>query len=138
MLKLADTEAFKSIGASPQDPFDVYTPHCDGYPQNSDEYWICRIKHYTYTVYHPTSTCRMGSKNDPTAVVDPQLRWVTKIWKEYKLCKFLDIKIKTSVILDVPLLCFSLCVNTWFLPYSDYCLYTLSFFLLYKTNINKC
>ena len=74
MLKLADTEAFKSIGASPQDPFDVYTPHCDGYPQNSDEYWICRIKHYTYTVYHPTSTCRMGSTNDPTAVVDPQLR----------------------------------------------------------------
>nr|XP_022293525.1 uncharacterized protein LOC111104083 isoform X1 [Crassostrea virginica]XP_022293526.1 uncharacterized protein LOC111104083 isoform X1 [Crassostrea virginica] len=74
VLKLADTEAFKSIGASPQDPFDVYTPHCDGYPQNSDEYWICRIKHYTYTVYHPTSTCRMGSTNDPTAVVDPQLR----------------------------------------------------------------
>ena len=26
------------------------------------------------TVYHPAGTCKMGSADDPTAVVDPQLR----------------------------------------------------------------
>lgn len=74
VLKLGDTKTFKSIGASTQDPFDAYTPDCDGFQKNSDDYWICRIKHYTFTVYHPTSTCRMGAKDDPTAVVDPELR----------------------------------------------------------------
>lgn len=75
VLKLGDTKTFKSIGASTQDPFDAYTPDCDGFQKNSDDYWICRIKHYTFTVYHPTSTCRMGAKDDPTAVVDPELRY---------------------------------------------------------------
>lgn len=74
VLKLGNTKAFQSIGASVQDPLEAYTPHCDGFPKGSDEYWICRIRHYTYTIYHSTSTCRMGAKDDPTAVVDPELR----------------------------------------------------------------
>ncbi|XP_061176433.1 glucose dehydrogenase [FAD, quinone]-like [Saccostrea echinata] len=74
MLKLGDTAAFKSIGASSQDPLEAYTPQCDNTSPGSDEYWICRLRHYTYTVFHPTSTCRMGAKQDPTAVVDPELR----------------------------------------------------------------
>lgn len=76
VLKLGNTKAFQSIGASVQDPLEAYTPHCDGFPKDSDEYWICRIKHYTYTIYHSTSTCRMGAKDDPTAVVDPELRYI--------------------------------------------------------------
>ncbi|XP_048768066.2 alcohol dehydrogenase [acceptor]-like isoform X2 [Ostrea edulis] len=74
ILQLGDTKAFQSIGASSQDPLEAYHPHCDGISKGSDEYWICRIRHYTFTVYHPTSTCRMGAKDDPTAVVDPELR----------------------------------------------------------------
>jgi choline dehydrogenase len=74
VLRLGGTKAFQSIGASPQDPLEAYTPQCDGFAKNSDDYWICRLKHYTFTVYHPTSTCRMGAKDDPTAVVDPELR----------------------------------------------------------------
>ncbi|MGV2922077.1 GMC oxidoreductase, partial [Streptomyces alfalfae] len=27
-----------------------------------------------HTVYHPAGTCKMGAEDDPTAVVDPQLR----------------------------------------------------------------
>lgn len=76
VLKLGNTKAFKSIGASAQDPLEAYTPHCNGFPIDSDEYWICRIRHYTYTIYHSTSTCRMGAKDDPTAVVDPELRYI--------------------------------------------------------------
>lgn len=74
MMKLANTTAFRSIGASPNDPLEEYLPPCNELPFPSKEYWVCRMTHYTYTVYHPTSTCRMGTANDVTAVVDPQLR----------------------------------------------------------------
>ncbi|XP_062603388.1 glucose dehydrogenase [FAD, quinone]-like [Saccostrea cucullata] len=73
-MKVANTTAFRSIGASPMDPYEEYLPPCNTLPFPSEEYWVCRIKYYTYTVYHPTSTCRMGASDDPTAVVDPQLR----------------------------------------------------------------
>ncbi|XP_061193348.1 L-sorbose 1-dehydrogenase-like [Saccostrea echinata] len=74
ILKLANTTAFRSIGASPSDPYEEYCPPCNELQYPSEEYWICRIKYFTYTVYHPTSTCRMGASDDKTAVVDPQLR----------------------------------------------------------------
>lgn len=75
MMKLANTTAFRSIGASPNDPLEEYMPPCNKLPFPSKEYWVCRMTHYTYTVYHPTSTCRIGTANDVTAVVDPQLRY---------------------------------------------------------------
>ncbi|XP_022308580.1 alcohol dehydrogenase [acceptor]-like [Crassostrea virginica] len=74
ILKLANTKTFESIGASVQDPYDEYYPPCNDLPYSSNDYWACRIQHFTLTGYHPTSTCRMGAANDPTAVVDPQLR----------------------------------------------------------------
>lgn len=75
-MKVANTTAFRSVGASPMDPYEEYFPPCNSLPYPSDEYWICRIKHYTYIVYHPTSMCRMGAPDDPTAVVDPLLRYI--------------------------------------------------------------
>ena len=74
ILKLANTKTFESIGASAQDPYDEYYPPCNDLPYSSNDYWACRIQHFTLTGYHPTSTCRMGAANDPTAVVDPQMR----------------------------------------------------------------
>uniref|UniRef100_A0A8W8J676 Glucose-methanol-choline oxidoreductase C-terminal domain-containing protein n=1 Tax=Magallana gigas TaxID=29159 RepID=A0A8W8J676_MAGGI len=75
MLRLSNTTAFRSIGASPSDPYLEYYPPCNSLPYPSDEYWKCRLRHYAVTVYHPTSTCRMGNDNDDTAVVDPQLKY---------------------------------------------------------------
>uniref|UniRef100_A0A8W8J255 Glucose-methanol-choline oxidoreductase N-terminal domain-containing protein n=1 Tax=Magallana gigas TaxID=29159 RepID=A0A8W8J255_MAGGI len=75
MLRLSNTTAFRSIGASPSDPYLEYCPPCNSLPYPSDEYWKCRLRHYAVTVYHPTSTCRMGNDNDDTAVVDPQLKY---------------------------------------------------------------
>jgi len=47
---------------------------CDKTIFDTDEYWECLVRHYTVTVYHPTSTCRMGAISDPTSVVDSKLR----------------------------------------------------------------
>ena len=39
---------------------------------SSDQDMLDVARRYAQTIYHPTSTCRMGT--DATAVVDPQLR----------------------------------------------------------------
>ncbi|XP_061193408.1 alcohol dehydrogenase [acceptor]-like [Saccostrea echinata] len=91
-MKVANTTAFKSIGASPTDPYEEYLPPCNTLPFPSEEYWVCRIKYYTYIVYHPTSTCRMGAPDDPTAVVDPYLRV-----KRIKNLRVVDASVMRSV-----------------------------------------
>ena len=53
---------------------DVPLEPCQEYDFNSDEYWACILTEYTSTIFHPTSTCKMGPKEDPEAVVDPRLR----------------------------------------------------------------
>ncbi|CAG9830416.1 unnamed protein product [Diabrotica balteata] len=56
ILSLADTEAFKSIGAT----FISKQPNCEHLKDNDREYWYCAFKHMTSTEYHPASTTRMG------------------------------------------------------------------------------
>ncbi|XP_061180755.1 glucose dehydrogenase [FAD, quinone]-like [Saccostrea echinata] len=75
LLKLANTTAFRSVGASPLDPYDEnYFLYCKYFPYESDDYWRCRLALNFLPTYHATSTCRMGAAYDKTAVVDPQLR----------------------------------------------------------------
>ena len=59
----------------------VQTPPFAGYVQaertpgpavQTDEQWLQFCRDTGETVYHPTSTCRMGT--DPASVVDPRLR----------------------------------------------------------------
>ena len=47
---------------------------CDEHKYHSNAYWKCFVRHTTTTVYHPTSTCKMGPDTDPEAVVDSRLR----------------------------------------------------------------
>ncbi|XP_072381726.1 glucose dehydrogenase [FAD, quinone]-like [Diabrotica undecimpunctata] len=49
-------------------------PACDKYEFRSDDYWRCSIRYLSTHIYHPTSTCSMGPKDDGTSVVDPRLR----------------------------------------------------------------
>eukprot|EP00048_Salpingoeca_helianthica_P016693 m.233669 g.233669 ORF g.233669 m.233669 type:complete len:617 (-) comp19258_c0_seq1:26-1876(-) len=41
---------------------------------HSDAFWEDVLHHLVFTVYHPTSTCKMGQASDPSAVVDSHLR----------------------------------------------------------------
>ncbi|XP_077980065.1 glucose dehydrogenase [FAD, quinone]-like [Glandiceps talaboti] len=68
--KFEETKAFKDMGVTP--PYLEFDncPH----EVNSDGYWEHVFRHLTFTVFHICGTCKMGSKDDPTAVVDPSLR----------------------------------------------------------------
>ncbi|XP_052076058.1 glucose dehydrogenase [FAD, quinone]-like [Mytilus californianus] len=72
MRLLEQTESWKSIGATlvRQD----VPGHCSEQIFDSDNYWRCIGRHFLTTASHFIGTCRMGSANDPSAVVDSRLR----------------------------------------------------------------
>ncbi|KAK3103873.1 hypothetical protein FSP39_022571 [Pinctada imbricata] len=72
-LELGHTKAFKALGINIRDTY-IHFPQCKKYDAPSDGYLECYIRHYATHFNHPTSTCRMGHSNDPTAVVDQDLR----------------------------------------------------------------
>lgn len=70
--KFISTPSMKKIGASTD---KMKLSFCLQFEEfQSDEYWRCVVHHLAYTVYHPAGTCKMGSKDDTSAVVDPKLR----------------------------------------------------------------
>lgn len=56
---------------------DCLTPHEPKPKLANDRYLECLIRTAALTMYHPSSTCTMGRADDPQAVVDPLLRFVT-------------------------------------------------------------
>ncbi|XP_060555521.1 glucose dehydrogenase [FAD, quinone]-like isoform X2 [Ruditapes philippinarum] len=72
-VRLLKTKAMGDIGVDIEDKSRVF-PKCAHHGFLSDSYIECIIRHFGTTVYHPTSSCKMGRTEDPTAVVDPQLR----------------------------------------------------------------
>ncbi|XP_047999289.1 glucose dehydrogenase [FAD, quinone]-like [Leguminivora glycinivorella] len=70
-MELGKTKAFKDAG------FEIMWPKlktCDRYVQGTDEYLECYARELTFSLYHPTSTTRMGPDNDKSAVVNPELK----------------------------------------------------------------
>ncbi|XP_052813108.1 L-sorbose 1-dehydrogenase-like [Mya arenaria] len=70
-LELLNTKSFRELGTQVD---RLKVPVCSHTTYLSDEHLKCFIQHFAVTTYHPTSTCRMGSLNDPNTVVDTELR----------------------------------------------------------------
>ena len=69
--KYISSPTMQHLGAN----FDgVNFSFCKQHEFRSDAYWECVARHLATTVYHPSGTCKMGSVDDDTAVVDPQLK----------------------------------------------------------------
>ena len=44
------------------------------YEYDSDDFWRWYVKCPTLTIFHPVGMCKMGDPNDPTTVVNSQLK----------------------------------------------------------------
>lgn len=71
LIELLQTPAMKQINARLH---NTPIPACEHLGFGTDEYWACHTRHFTFTIYHYTGTCKMGPAHDKTAVVDPRLR----------------------------------------------------------------
>lgn len=70
-INVSNTHAFRRFGSRLHHiPF----PGCRHLQFNTDNYWACCLKHFTFTIYHPAGTCKMGPSWDETSVVDARLR----------------------------------------------------------------
>ena len=52
----------------------LVSPLCKSHEPWSDEYYKCVVRNNVLTVHHPVGTCKMGTLNDSTAVVDSSLK----------------------------------------------------------------
>jgi choline dehydrogenase len=81
MSKLEDWEDFRTCirmtrEIFAQEAFKPYVKHeiQPGVEMQSDEELNAFIKEHVESAFHPCGTCKMGAKDDPMAVVDPECR----------------------------------------------------------------
>ncbi|XP_011705650.1 PREDICTED: glucose dehydrogenase [FAD, quinone]-like, partial [Wasmannia auropunctata] len=70
-LKIGQTKVMQAFNSQLLNMTNV---ECDKHEYDSDAYWECMIRISSSTVFHPSGTCKMGPRGDPTAVVDPRLK----------------------------------------------------------------
>ncbi|KAJ8682943.1 hypothetical protein QAD02_018735 [Eretmocerus hayati] len=70
-IELSKTEAMQRFGS---ELYDTPVPGCENYVHDSDDYWECAARTFSFTIYHYSGTCKMGPLDDPTSVVDPKLK----------------------------------------------------------------
>lgn len=71
MQNILATPTMQSLNA---ELADCTVPACRHLTYNTDDYWRCQARHLTYTIYHYSGTCRMGTNASAGAVVDSALR----------------------------------------------------------------
>ncbi|KAH9508966.1 hypothetical protein Btru_048414 [Bulinus truncatus] len=70
--KFITTETFQNIGAELTEK--IAARPCEAFRMKSHEYWQCLVKYRPISAFHYSGSCKMGPDNDPTAVVDGNLR----------------------------------------------------------------
>lgn len=71
LKKLVNSKSFKKIDAK----FAKFPlKGCTKFKYDSDAYWECYMRHFTFTIYHHCGTAKMGPSTDRHAVVDPTLK----------------------------------------------------------------
>lgn len=70
-LNITSTPAMKTLGTRLH---DIPIPSCSRHTFASDAYFDCMARHFTFTIYHQSGTCKMGPPKDQKAVVDPRLK----------------------------------------------------------------
>ncbi|KAF2894214.1 hypothetical protein ILUMI_11959 [Ignelater luminosus] len=71
VFEISKTPAFQSIGSKYEsDPL----PACKHHDHLSSGYWTCAVKQLTVPIYQGVAACKMGPKDDKTAVVDNELK----------------------------------------------------------------
>ena len=76
MLKIANTTTLSKYGIDDTHPNTLKLPFCTDYTYRTTAFWNCFVRHFGASFYHPSSTCAMGDKDDPNAVVDKELRYL--------------------------------------------------------------
>ncbi|XP_011698523.1 PREDICTED: glucose dehydrogenase [FAD, quinone]-like isoform X2 [Wasmannia auropunctata] len=70
-LRIGETKVMQAFNSQ---LLNVTNMECDKYEYDSDAYWDCMIRIMSSTLFHPSGTCKMGPRGDPTAVVDSRLK----------------------------------------------------------------
>ena len=68
---LLETHAFKDINAG---LLSTLVPGCETHEYDTDDYWICHMRHITGTFNHYCGTAKMGPASDSGAVVDERFK----------------------------------------------------------------
>ncbi|XP_023951356.2 ecdysone oxidase [Bicyclus anynana] len=71
ITQIVSTKVFRNADAKLE---RVKFKDCDSFSLESDNYWECMARTLTYNVYHPVGTAKMGKEDDPTSVVDSELK----------------------------------------------------------------
>ncbi|XP_022218863.2 LOW QUALITY PROTEIN: glucose dehydrogenase [FAD, quinone] [Drosophila obscura] len=69
--RMARTKSFRRCG------LQLWLPPlaaCDQLAKDSDEFWLCYIRHFYVGSWHSVGSCRMAVAGDPRGVVDERLR----------------------------------------------------------------
>lgn len=71
ILRFRDTKTFKELGLK-MNWLDLES--CKKHEKDTDDFLECYTRHMTFSLYHPTSTAKMGPLHEKDTVVDPELR----------------------------------------------------------------
>lgn len=83
MKMVETTKSFLELNATYT---NGHLDECKEHKFRSDKYWECYLRHVSFTMYHPVSTCKMGAGlKDKSSVVDSKLRY-SILYEFFLLC----------------------------------------------------